>query len=66
MLDLVIRNGEVVTPQGVGRWTVGIRGEQIAYVGIDDPSMQAGPAASSHMLISTFSISPTPTAADPR
>jgi dihydropyrimidinase len=42
MLDLVIRNGEVVTPQGVGRWTVGISGEQIAYVGIDDPPMQAG------------------------
>jgi len=42
MLDLMIRNGEVVTPQGVGRWTIGIRGEQIAYVGIDDPSMQAG------------------------
>ena len=42
MLDLLIRNGEVVTPQGVGRWTVGIVGEAIAYVGIDDPSMQAG------------------------
>src|ERR1700737_1360040 len=42
MLDLVIRNGEVVTPQGVGRWTVGIKGEQIAYVGIDDPALQAG------------------------
>jgi hypothetical protein len=35
MLDLVIRNGEVVTSQGVGLWTVGIHGEQIAYVGID-------------------------------
>jgi dihydropyrimidinase len=42
MLDLVIRNGEVITPQGVGRWTVGVSGEHIAYVGIDDPSMQAG------------------------
>ena len=42
MLDLLIRNGEVVTPQGVGRWTVGVKGEQIAYVGMDDPSMQAG------------------------
>src|SRR6266478_945139 len=42
MFDLAIRNGEVVTPQGVGHWTVGIDGEQIAYVGIDDPSMQAG------------------------
>jgi dihydropyrimidinase len=42
MLDLIIRKGDVVTPQGVGRWTIGIRGEQIAYVGIDDPSLQAG------------------------
>ena len=46
MLDLVIRNGEVVTPQGVGRWIVGIRGEQVAYVGIDDPALQAGRTAS--------------------
>ena len=42
MLDLVIRNGEVVTPQGVGHWTVGIKDELIVYVGIDDPTMQAG------------------------
>jgi imidazolonepropionase-like amidohydrolase len=42
MLDLLIRNGEVVTPQGVGRWTVGVKGDQIAYVGLDDPSLQAG------------------------
>src|ERR1700692_2520305 len=42
MLDLVIRNGEVVTPQGVGHGTVAIQGEQIASAGIDDPSMQAG------------------------
>ena len=42
MLDLLIRNGQVVTPQGVSRWTVGISGERIAYVGTDDPSIQAG------------------------
>jgi dihydropyrimidinase len=33
MLDLVIRGGEVITPQGVGRWDVGVHGEQIAVVG---------------------------------
>ncbi|MBI4246887.1 MAG: amidohydrolase family protein [Candidatus Rokubacteria bacterium] len=33
MLDLVIRGGQVVTPQGVGAWDVGIQGEQIAVVG---------------------------------
>jgi dihydropyrimidinase len=32
MLDLVIRNGQVVTPQGVGAWDVGVRGERIAAV----------------------------------
>src|SRR6185437_3654688 len=42
MLDLLIRNGRVVTPQGVGNWTIGVKGEQIAYVGMDDQSLQAG------------------------
>jgi len=32
VLDLVIRGGQVITPQGVGRWDVGIEGEQIAVV----------------------------------
>lgn len=31
-LDLVIRGGRVVTPQGVGAWDVGILGERIAAV----------------------------------
>ena len=34
MLDLVIRGGQVVTPQGVGLWDVGIVGERIAVVGL--------------------------------
>src|SRR5260370_22431823 len=42
MLDVLIRNGQVVTPQGVGQWTIGIKGERIEFVGIDDPSLQAG------------------------
>src|SRR3989442_3945465 len=33
MLDLVIRGGQVVTPQGVGAWEVGIEGERIVAVG---------------------------------
>jgi dihydropyrimidinase len=33
VLDLVIRNGQVITPQGVGLWDVGVRGEQIAVIG---------------------------------
>src|SRR5262249_9385199 len=32
MLDLVIRGGEVVTPQGVGAWDVGVEGERIVAV----------------------------------
>jgi dihydropyrimidinase len=41
MLDLLIRGADVVTPQGVGRWTIGIGGEKIALVGIEDPGIEA-------------------------
>src|SRR5262245_42212392 len=33
MLDLVIKNGQVITPQGVGPWDIGVEGERIAAVG---------------------------------
>ncbi len=42
MLDLLIRGAQVVTPQGVGPWTIGISGEKIALVGMDDPGLKAG------------------------
>jgi dihydropyrimidinase len=32
MLDIVIRGGSVVTPDGVGAWDVGIEGEKIAAI----------------------------------
>src|SRR5262245_21906380 len=32
MLDLIVRGGQVVTPQGVGAWDVGVEGERIAAV----------------------------------
>lgn len=32
MLDLVVANGRVVTPQGAGPWDIGIRGETIVAV----------------------------------
>src|ERR1700684_3712283 len=35
MIDLLIRGGEVVTPQGVGKWDIGIIGERIVSVGLD-------------------------------
>jgi dihydropyrimidinase len=33
MLDLVIRGGQVVTPDGVGRWDIGVEGERIVAIG---------------------------------
>ena len=42
MLDLLIRGGQMVTPQGVGNWSVGVQGEKIVFVGMDDQSPQAG------------------------
>ena len=33
MFDLLIRGGEVVAPQGVGKWSIGINGDQIAKKG---------------------------------
>src|SRR5690348_836006 len=41
MLDLLIRGADVVTPRGVGKWAVGIKGEQIASIDVDDPAAQA-------------------------
>jgi dihydropyrimidinase len=34
VLDLVIRGGQVITPEGVGAWDVGIEGERIAAVAL--------------------------------
>jgi dihydropyrimidinase len=42
MYDLIIRGGQVVTPQGVGRWDVGVQGEKIVSVGLPDPRAAAG------------------------
>ena len=42
MLDLLIRGGEVVTPQGVGKWSVGVQGEKIVFIGTEEHAPQAG------------------------
>ena len=34
VLDLVVMNGRVVTPAGVGQWDIGIRGEKIVAVAL--------------------------------
>src|SRR5579872_6569294 len=41
MIDLLIRWGDVVTPQGVGKWDIGIVGERIVSVGLMDSSTEA-------------------------
>ena len=42
MFDLLIRGGEVVTPQGVGKWSVGVQGEKIVFIGTEEHAPQAG------------------------
>jgi dihydropyrimidinase len=42
VLDLLIRGGDVVTPGGVGPWTVAIQGERIVSVGLEDGRAEAG------------------------
>ena len=32
MFDLIIRNGQVVTPWGVGDWDIAVQGEKIVAV----------------------------------
>jgi dihydropyrimidinase len=43
MIDLIVRGGQVVTPQGVGTWDIGIEGERIAAVAAPG-LLPAGPA----------------------
>src|SRR5438445_1122548 len=42
MFDILIRGGDVVTPQGTGKWSIGIEGEKIVSVGVNDPAADAG------------------------
>src|SRR5271166_3673799 len=41
MFDLIVRGGQVVTPQGVGRWDVAVQGEKIVSVGLPDTRAEA-------------------------
>src|SRR6201987_4047414 len=41
MLGLAIRGGDVVVPQGTGRWRGGGRDGKIAFVGLEDQAVQA-------------------------
>ncbi|MGH7311040.1 MAG: hypothetical protein ACREK6_20365, partial [Candidatus Rokuibacteriota bacterium] len=42
MLDLVIRGGQVVTPQGAGAWDVGVQDDRIAAVAAPGTLGEAG------------------------
>ena len=42
MLDLVIKGGQVVTPQGAGLWDIGVQGEQIVAVALPGTLGAAG------------------------
>jgi dihydropyrimidinase len=42
MLDLAITGGQVVTPQGAGRWDIGVQGERIALLALPGSLPAAG------------------------
>ena len=42
MLDLVIKGGQVVTPQGAGFWDIGVQGEQIVAVALPGTLGESG------------------------
>src|SRR5258708_14217777 len=42
MLALLIRGGEVGTPQGGGKWRGGVQGEKIVFIGTEEHAPQAG------------------------
>src|SRR6266496_475165 len=42
MLDLVIRGGQVVTPQGAGAWDIGVERERIVAVALPGTLGEAG------------------------
>ena len=42
MIDLVIRGGTVVTPDGVGQWDIAVEGQRIAAVTAPGASPEAG------------------------
>ena len=42
MIDLIIRGGDVVTPAGVGKFSVGVNDGRIVTVGVEDRALEAG------------------------
>jgi dihydroorotase-like cyclic amidohydrolase len=42
MFDLIVRGGQVVTPQGVGKWDIAVAGEKIVALGLPGMDAEAG------------------------
>jgi dihydropyrimidinase len=42
MLDLLIRGGKVVTPQGVGQWDIAVQSERIVAIAAPEAVLEAG------------------------
>jgi dihydropyrimidinase len=60
MIDLVIRGGQVITPQGAGRWDVGIDGEKIAVVAAEGtlPTGNARMIEATGLIVSPGGVEP--------
>ena len=60
MINLVIRGGQVITPQGVGRWDVGVDGERIALVAAEGtvPTGNARVIDASGLIVSPGGVEP--------
>ena len=60
MLDLVIRGGRVITPQGVGSWDVGVQDGRIAVLGAPGtlPSDAARVIDASGLIVSPGGVEP--------
>jgi len=60
VLDLVIRGGQVIAPQGVGRWDVGVEGELIAAVAAPGslPTESARVIDASGLVVSPGGVEP--------
>ena len=60
MLDLVIRGGRVVTPQGVGSWDVGVQDGRIAVLGAPGtlPTEAAGVIDATGLIVTPGGVEP--------
>ncbi|MGA2409126.1 MAG: dihydropyrimidinase, partial [Candidatus Binataceae bacterium] len=58
MLDLLIRGGKVVTPNGTGNWAIGVQDELIVSIGPDEPAEAGRVIDASGMIVVPGGIEP--------